>query len=370
MSGLHDLFASHGQSPWIDNIRRDWLDDGTLATLVDQGVRGVTSNPSIFARALATSDAYSAALRAGGARSDEELFEELAVRDVRDACQVLDPVYSASRAAFAARQTEFTDGFVSLEVDPRLAADVEGTVHAAERLSAAVGTENLLIKIPATDEGLGAIPRVLARGISVNVTLIFSVERYDQVFTAWLEGLERADAAGDELARIASVASVFVSRVDTAVDAQLAPGDPRRGRTANAQVAAVYDRFLQRSAEPRTRQLLAHRAPIQRPLWASTSVKNPDYDELAYVAPLAAPSTVNTMPDATLEAARRRTSWEPSALTDTRARRALIDQLSDLPANVDLAATAARLEAEGVQAFIDAYESVLATVASRRREVA
>ncbi len=370
MNGLHDLFALQGQSPWIDNIRRDWLDDGTLARLVAQGVRGVTSNPSIFARALATSDAYGPGLRAGGGRSDDELFEALAVADVRDACAVLDPVYASSREVFAARQTEFTDGFVSLEIDPRLAYDVEGTVLAAERLSAAVGTENLLIKIPATDAGLEAIPRVLARGISVNVTLIFSVERYDQVFTAWQEGLERADAAGDDLPRIASVASVFVSRVDTAVDALLAADDPRRGRTAVAQVAAVYERFLERSAEPRTRQLLAHRAPIQRPLWASTSVKNPAYDELLYVAPLAAPSTVNTMPDATLEAARARGSWEPSPLLDAARRRALVGELGELPASVDLGAIGAQLEANGVQAFIDAYDEVLATVRARRHEVA
>ena len=187
MTSLNDLYRDYGQSPWIDNIRRDWLNDGTLARLVDEGVRGVTSNPSIFAKALATSSAYDAAVAAAGDAEPEALFETLAVADVRDACDVLAGVHASSRDDFTAGRRRYLDGFVSLEVSPLLARDTAGTVAAAERLHARVGRPNVMIKIPATREGLPAIRAVLGRGINVNVTLIFSIERYHEVITAWAE---------------------------------------------------------------------------------------------------------------------------------------------------------------------------------------
>ena len=368
MTLLEDLYLRHGQSPWIDNIRRDWLNDGTLADLVARGVRGVTSNPSIFAKALATSSAYDAHVREAHASDPEELFEILAVADVRDACDVLAPVYEAAAAQFAAGARRHGDGFVSLEVSPRLAHDDTATVEAATRLAAAVGRGNLMVKIPATRAGLPAVSAVLGAGISVNVTLIFSVQRYEEVLNAWMAGLESAADQGRPLGAIASVASFFVSRVDTAVDPMLAEGDPRRGTTANAQVAHAYQRYLATITSPRALDLIARGAQVQRPLWASTSVKNPDYPDLLYVDTLVAPETVNTMPDATLAAAQDHGRFDDSWLADSRRLESAVARLAQLPASIDLDEVTARLEDEGVRAFVDAYEELLDTVARKIAE--
>ncbi len=224
MTKLDELFAEYGQSPWIDNIRRDWLNDGTLAGMVAEGVRGVTSNPSIFAKTLSTSSAYDDMLEGKKDVDVEVLFEELAVRDVRDACDVLASVHTASLSAFAEKQRRYCDGFVSLEVSPRLARDTVATVTAAKRLAAEVGRKNVMIKIPGTKEGLPAVTEVLGAGINVNVTLIFSLDRYNEVITAWMEGLELALKRRSDVSSIGSVASFFVSRVDVAVDALLPRG--------------------------------------------------------------------------------------------------------------------------------------------------
>jgi transaldolase len=361
---LHDLYAGADQSPWIDNIRRDWLEDGTLARLVDQGVRGVTSNPSIFAKALATSQAYDALIAATPERDPERLFETLAVADVQAACDVLTGVHHEASRARRAGERRHDDGFVSLEVSPHLAFDTAATVEAARRLHQWVDRANLLVKIPATREGLPAITESLAAGVSVNVTLIFSVERYGKVLDAWLAGLEGAVASGRDLASIASVASFFVSRVDSAVDALLPEGDPRRGTAANAQAAAAYDLFLERVASARATALLAHGAQIQRPLWASTSTKNPDYPDLLYVDGLVGAETVNTMPDATLAAALDHLRLDQSWLAEER-RGAAAEALAAVERDVDLAEVTARLEREGVTAFVDSYEELLATVAAK-----
>ncbi|HUY42571.1 MAG TPA: transaldolase [Acidimicrobiales bacterium] len=367
MTKLQDLFNDFGQSPWIDNIRRDWLNDGTLADLVAQGVRGVTSNPSIFAKALATSTAYDAVVANSTTSDAEALFEELAVADVRDACDVLSHVYQASVADMASGRRRYRDGFVSLEVSPRLAHDTNGTVEAAARLHEAVSRENVMIKIPATDEGLAAISETLSRGINVNVTLIFSIERYAQVLDAWLAGLERARHDGLDLSSIASVASFFVSRVDSAVDAQLSEGDPRRGRSANAQVAAAYELYQRRVNDERTAELLREGAQVQRPLWASTSVKNLEYDELLYVNTLVADESVNTMPDATLRAVLDHGDFSASMLTRAASLHSLARELGQLAPDVSLAGVTSKLEHDGVQAFVDAYEELLATVAQKMR---
>ncbi len=367
MTKLNELFDDYGQSPWIDNIRRDWLNDGTLANLVAEGVRGVTSNPSIFAKSLATSSAYDALIASSSERDPEMLFEELAVADVRDACDVLSNVHRTSKNAFAARERRYLDGFVSLEVSPRLAHDTAGTVAAATRLNATVGRENVMIKIPATDEGLPAIGEALSRGINVNVTLIFSLERYDQVLDAWLFGLEGAVRAGRDLSSIASVASFFVSRVDVAVDTLLGDGDPRRGRSANAQAAAAYELYQRRVSEVRARELLTQGAQVQRPLWASTSTKNPAYDELLYVDTLVADETVNTMPDATLHATVSKGDFARTALASEQSTHELASELRRLTPDVSLTAVTNQLERDGVQSFVDAYEELLTTVASKMR---
>ena len=365
MTRLQVLYDEYGQSPWIDNIRRDWLNDGTLADLVRQGVRGVTSNPSIFAKAFATSNAYDDLLAQSRSGDAEAVFERLAVADVRDACDVLSEVHEGSRADFASGARRYCDGFVSLEVSPRLARDGAATIAAATRLAGEVGRDNLMIKIPATREGLSAIREVLGSGINVNVTLIFSLARYEEVLGAWLDGLELARTRGHDLGRIASVASFFVSRVDAAVDALLPDGDPRRGTTANAQVAGAYIVNRVCLASDRAKALLADGAQVQRPLWASTSTKNPHYYDLLYVDNIVANETVNTMPDATLAGVLDHGDFTTSRLLDKEQCHEAAAGLGELPDYVSLAAVTEKLEVDGVQSFVDAYEELLATVAAK-----
>ena len=370
MTKLNELFDLYDQSAWIDNIRRDWLRDGTLAHLVEQGVRGVTSNPSIFAKALATSSAYDDAIRQAGSLEPEALFETLAIADVKEACDVLAGVHAAAQRDFAAGRRRHGDGFVSLEVSPRLARDTEMTISAALRLWNEVDRPNLMIKIPATIEGLPAISEVLSHGVNVNVTLIFSVDRYADVIGAWARGIRAAVEAGHDASRIASVASFFVSRVDVADDALLVDGDPRRGTTANAQAAQAYETYQTLFSAPEIRELVGRGVQVQRPLWASTSTKNPHYDDLLYVNALVAPETVNTMPDATLEAALDHGDFTASLLADPDVRRAQAARLDALPDDVSLSAVTAQLERDGVDAFVASYEEVLGTVATAQARLA
>ncbi|HVA54009.1 MAG TPA: transaldolase [Acidimicrobiales bacterium] len=367
MTSLNDLYADYGQSPWIDNIRRDWLVDGTLAAFVTNGVRGVTSNPSIFAKALATSTAYDQLIASSSDDNAEDLFETLAVHDVRDACDVLAQVHETSRADFAAGRRRYLDGFVSLEVSPRLARDTEGTIAAARRLHAKVDRPNVMIKIPATKEGLPAIRATLGAGINVNVTLIFSLARYDEVIEAWSAGVRDAYDAGHDVGAIASVASFFVSRVDVAVDALLPMGDPRRGTTANAQAAAAYVLYRSSVSADPVSSLLANGAQVQRPLWASTSTKNPTYDDLLYVNRLVGDETVNTMPDATLADALDHPEFSSSYLLSKETTHAAAAELETLSPDVDLDRVTQQLEEEGVASFAKSYDDLLATVSSKMK---
>lgn len=365
MTRLNTLYTTYGQSPWIDNIRRDWLNDGTLARMVVDGVRGVTSNPAIFAKAFATSSAYDEMLATSVSTDPEVLFEELAVEDVRDACDVLRAVHDESVLQFRSGARRYCDGFVSLEVSPLLALDAQGTIAAAKSLAAQVGRRNVMIKIPATLEGLPAVTEVLGSGINVNVTLIFSLTRYDEVISAWMEGLELAISRGLDVGSIASVASFFVSRVDAAVDALLVEGDPRRGTTANAQVAAAYAIYKQRMASDRAVALLAAGSQVQRPLWASTSTKNPTYYDLLYVDPIVADETVNTMPDATLAGVIDHADFTSSLLLDDQSIAATAAMLGELPEEVSLVDVTSRLERDGVASFVNSYEELIATVTSK-----
>ncbi len=367
MTKLTQLYDDYGQSPWIDNIRRDWLNDGTLAAMVGKGVRGVTSNPSIFAKSLATSSAYDEQVRNAGDVGAEVMFEELAVADVTEACDVLKAVHEQSVVEFSAGERRYSDGFVSLEVSPRLARDTISTVAAAKRLAAKVSRANVMIKIPATKEGLPAITEVLGEGINVNVTLIFSLERYNEVITAWLEGLELAQKRRHDLRSIASVASFFVSRVDVAVDALLPEGDPRRGTTANAQVAGAYEMYRRRMRTDRAVALLDAGAQVQRPLWASTSTKSPSYYDLLYVDRIAADETVNTMPDATLEGVLDHGDFTSSLLNDESSIEATVATLKELPAEISLDAVTEKLEVDGVASFVASYEELLATVTAKMK---
>ena len=358
---LHELHA-HGQSVWLDFLSRDLVDSGELARLVaEEGVRGMTSNPTIFQEAIKGSETYDEDIRRLGAQglSPEEMFEAIAVDDIAAACDVLRPVFDESG---------MTDGFVSLEVSPRLAHDTEGTVEEARRLVASVNRPNLMIKVPATPAGLPAVETLITEGVNVNITLIFAQAVYRGVVDAYLSALENRAAAGEPVDDVASVASTFVSRIDTAVDAQLEallaerPGDADEirsllGKAAIANSKAVYEIFEEISASERYQALAADGAQPQRPLWASTSTKNPEYPPTLYVDELIGPNTVNTMPSVTMDAFREQGEVQPTVSSDPDYWSAVLQRLAAL--GVDLDAIMDQLQDEGVQKFIDSYDDLL-----------
>ncbi|MFZ0157634.1 MAG: transaldolase [Kineosporiaceae bacterium] len=352
--------SAEGVSIWLDDLSRELLETGELARLVrERNVVGVTSNPTIFASALAKGERYAAQVRAlatRGADIDTAVFE-ITTDDVRSACDVLRPVYDA---------TGGLDGRVSIEVDPRLAHRDEDTISAARRLWATVDRPNAMIKIPATIEGLPAITAALAEGISVNVTLIFGLERYRAVLNAWLAGLEGAQSAGRDLSTIASVASFFVSRVDTEVDSRLTSiGTPEalalRGEAALANARLAYQAFEEVTATSRWQVLDAAGARPQRPLWASTGVKDPRYPDTMYVTELVAPGTVNTMPGTTLEAVADHGEIAGDTVRGTYDEAAeLLDRLAAL--GIGYTEVVEQLEREGVDKFQQSWTGLLTTV--------
>lgn len=373
-SRAHQLLTL-GQSVWLDFIRRGHLQSGEFDALVqDAGVVGVTSNPTIFQQAIAKSADYDAAIAEGigAGLAGEALFESLAIADIRDACDRLRGVHASSHGL---------DGRVSIEVSPLLAHDGPGTTAAAQRLWKAVDRPNLMIKIPATAPGLPAITASIAAGISVNVTLIFSLARYRQVMDAYLAGLEQLVAAGGDPAKVRSVASFFVSRVDSKVDAAIEqrlaslPGgateraelESLRGRAAVANARLAYAEFELVFGAPRFAALQAKGAHAQRPLWASTSTKNPAYRDVLYVEELIGPNTVNTMPPATLDAFNDHGAVESRIHRDLPAAKALFGRLAALGVPVD--ALIDQLEDEGVRSFAKSYDDLLAALESRRREM-
>ena len=353
-----------GQSVWLDYIRRDLIDSGGLARLVrEDGVRGVTSNPSIFEKAISGSRDYvgliADASRQG--RSAKAIYEQLAIRDIRDAADVLRTVHAESGAR---------DGFVSLEVSPALANDTEGTVEEARRLWREVGRGNLMIKVPGTPAGIPAIRRLIGDGINVNVTLLFSQAAYEQAAEAYVSGLEALAARGGNLGGVASVASFFVSRIDTAIDAELerkmagaadAGLAPLRGRAAIANAKLAYRIYRDTVTGDRWRALAAKDAQPQRLLWASTSTKNPDYRDVIYIEELVGRDTVNTIPPATLDAFRDHGRVRESLVEDLDAARKLLAELERH--GISLAAVTDRLLDEGVKLFADAFDKLLAAVA-------
>ena len=362
MNPLRSLWDDFGQAVWLDYIERDLITGGGLRRLVEaDGIRGVTSNPSIFHQAITKGEAYGAAIDALlGERpqlSTAELYEALVIEDIRGAADVLRGVYDQSGGS---------DGFVSLEVSPHLAADTAGTIAEARRLWREVGRPNLMIKVPATAAGLPAMERLIADGVNVNVTLMFSLDHYEAVAAAYLRGLGRAA----QPARVASVASFFVSRVDTAVDAELealgtAEALALRGRAAVANAGLAYRRFLEIFHGDAFASLRARGGRVQRPLWASTSTKNPSYPDVKYVEELVARETVNTIPTATLDAYRDHGRPRHALSEGADADAADLDRIRRLGVDVDRATE--QLQVDGVAAFARSFDQLIAALDEARR---
>lgn len=358
--------AEAGVSVWLDDLSRELVRTGELKTLIDRGVVGVTSNPTIFASALAKGEAYDEQIRELVAQGADvaQAVRAITTTDVREACDVFMPLHLASGRL---------DGRVSLEVEPGLANDTDGTLEQARQLHALVDRPNLLVKIPATVEGLPAITGALADGISVNVTLIFSLDRYRAVLNAWLDGLERAAEAGLDLTAIGSVASFFVSRVDAKVDAALDALDTDearalRGQAAVANARLAYQAYEEMLLSTRWRDLAAAGARPQRPLWASTGVKDPSYPDTKYVVDLVAPDTVNTMPGSTLSAVADHGEVRGDTVRGTYAdASALLDDVERL--GISYVDVVAALEREGVEKFAASWDELLETVRGAMDEV-
>jgi len=352
--------TSLGQSLWYDNIQRKLLESGELKAMIERGdIRGVTSNPTIFQNAIAKTADYDSALipLAWSGFDAEKIFWKLAIEDIQEACDLFRPLYD---------ETEGGDGYVSLEVSPYLANDTEGTIKQAKELWERVNRPNLMVKIPATREGIPAIRQSIAAGININITLIFSLDRYAAVMDAYLAGLEDRVAANEPINKIASVASFFVSRVDTKIDPRLPEGSPLRGRAAIANAKMAYDAFESIFTSPRFAILKARfRARVQRPLWASTGTKNHAYSDTVYVDNLIGPDTVNTLPPATLDAFR---DHGKAKLTITRGLEEAQMFFAELKAaGVSMGTVTQELEEEGVKAFADAFTTLLQAIEARRK---
>ena len=352
-----------GQSPWYDNLARPLLTGGGLAKLVEiDGIRGVTSNPTILDKAIGAGAGYDEQLAkcAEQRLSIEDTYWAVVVDDIVSATEVLRPVYDAQGGG---------DGFVSLEVAPTLAHDTDGTIAAARSLHDRVGRPNLMIKIPATLEGIPAIEETIAAGITVNVTLIFSLDRHAKVIEAYLTGLERFVAGGGDPSTIASVASFFVSRVDTETDRRLPEGSPLRGKAAVANAKLAYELFRERFSGPRWDALAAKGARLQRPLWASTSTKNEAYPSTLYVDELIGPDTVNTLAPASIEALQRGEGTQrPDTVTEDVAGAHQV--MADLAAAaIDFDDVTDTLEREGVDSFAASFNDAFGTIEKRRAEV-
>jgi transaldolase len=354
-----------GQSIWLDNISRELLDSGTLARLIaEDGISGVTSNPTIFEKAIGHSELYDTPL--GAAARDgldaRAIFFKLAYADIQDGAELLRATYE---------EADGQDGHISFELPPELSHDAAGSIEAGKRIKGEIDRPNVLIKVPATTEGVEAFRELTAAGVSVNVTLLFAVSRYEEIANAWIEGLERRVAAGEPVDRMASVASFFVSRVDGKVDKRLVElGHPElQGIAAVANAKLAYRSFQRLFAGPRWEALAAKGAHVQRPLWASTSTKNPAYPDTLYVDTLIGPDTVNTMPEATIDATR---DHGHAARTIDAKVDAAAEHMAELERlGVDLESILAhQLVDEGVESFSSSFDSLIATIDEKARALA
>jgi transaldolase len=373
LTTLHDLYRVGGQSPWIDDLKRSYVRAGGLEDLIVKGIRGVTSNPTIMARSIQAGTDYdeqfASIIGAGG--SVDDAYWDLVIDDVTRATHILRPVYDESKGG---------DGYVSIEVAPGLANDTGGTIAAARALHERIAQPNLYVKIPATKGGLPAIEQMISEGRSINVTLIFSLQRYEEVVDAYMNGLERFVAGGGDPSNISSVASFFVSRVDTEVDHRLetiaaASGSESiatkaraaKGKSALAQARLAYTLFTERFNSTRFAALEKVGARRQRPLWASTSTKDPSYPDLLYVDGLIGPDTVDTMPDATVDAFLDHGHVARTIDSDPMGSRACLDEVSEL--GVDLDDVTDLLEREGVASFSKSFDELIDQLAHKASEL-
>ena len=352
---LRRLSSEQGQSPWLDNLQRSFITNGTLAGLIESGIRGLTSNPTIFQKAIQGSNDYDEQFSAEIARglSPVDAYWELVISDIHGALDAFSPLH---------RQSNGVDGYVSVEVDPTLAHDGEATLAAARSLDDRINRDNVMIKIPATREGVPAIRQMIADGRNVNVTLIFSLDRYEDVMEAYIAGLEERASAGLPVAGTASVASFFISRVDTEIDRRLESNGSDgalalRGTAAVNQAKLAYDAFTRKFSGVRWEALRERGAQVQRPLWASTSTKNPSYPDTLYVDALIGPDSVNTIPDATVTAFADHGTVARTIDNDVQTARKQWDALASH--GVDVADVAAQLEREGVASFIKSFEDLI-----------
>jgi transaldolase len=360
---LNEL-RDHGQSPWLDFIARDFVRDGELAALTDQGIVGLTSNPTIFQGAISEGNAYDDQLREvlKTETDPKEVFFALAREDIREACDVMRPVFD--------RGEETRDGWVSLEVDPNFANDTEATIKEARRIHDMIDRPNLFVKIPGTKAGLKAIEETVAAGIPVNVTLLFSLERHREAAEAYLQGLRRLRESGGDLSKVASVASFFVSRVDTEADRrldELGGHDELKGKLAIANAKLAYQTYKELFSGSEWEEMEKAGASPQRCLWASTSTKNPEYRDVIYVEELIGLNTVNTMPRETIEDFMDHGRVDDTLESDVDGARKILEQFAE--AGIDYDDVVAVLEREGVEKFAKSFKDLLEGVASKRDEL-
>jgi len=352
-----------GQSVWLDNISRDLLNNKELERLIEEvGLKGVTSNPTIFQKAIGSGSAYDGQieqlLSINSSLSADDLFEELAISDIQRAADVLFPVY---------KKTDGIDGFVSIEVSPIIASNTEGTINAARRLNKKVNRPNVMIKIPATQEGLPAIKQMISEGVCINVTLIFSQQVYEQVVEAYIAGLEERSKKNSRLNNISSVASFFISRIDTSVDKELdkAGNTALKGKIAIANAKLVYEKSKKIFTGDRFKKLQDKGARIQRLLWASTSTKNPSYPETIYIDELVGKDTVNTMPPATIEAFKTKGLVYNAIEDKVDEARKQMKALKDL--NIDFSEITKKLTVDGVESFAHSFRDLISTIENKKK---
>jgi transaldolase len=370
---LIDLYEKQRQSPWLDFIRRNMLLDGGLERYVEQGIRGVTANPTIFAQAIGAGDDYDDQIRelAGDGISPREMFEQIAVRDIQTAADILRPVFDSCGG---------NDGFVSIEVSPEKAFETQPTIDEAKRWWRLIDRPNLMVKIPATDEGVPAIEECIASGININITLLFAVEYYERVMEAYLRGIERRVADKQDVRNSNSVASFFVSRVDTAADklideklAQATDNASRtrleslRGKVANANAIMAYQQFTRAFGSDRFKKLQALGAKVQRPLWASTGTKNKAYSDILYVQELIGPETVNTMPPQTIEAFEDHGEVRRTIDHDLPGAERVLKDLSEVGISLDEITD--KLQRDGVEAFSKSFNEISQITAQKAQQI-
>jgi len=374
---IFQIEQQYGQSIWMDNLSRDLIQSGELKELSEsRGIHGITSNPTIFEKAITGNKVYDADIEAGirEGKSIQAIYESLIFQDIRDACDTLRPIYD---------ETNGLDGYVSIELPPTMANDTDGSVREARRYFEQIGRDNVMIKIPGTREGLPAVEQAISEGINVNITLLFSVESYIETAWAYIRGLERRAAAGQDISRIASVASFFLSRIDAKVDGQLdkkleatqdetvrAKLQGLKGQTAIANAKIAYQKFKEIFTSDRWKALEDQGAKLQRLLWASTGTKNPDYSDVMYVDALVGPHTVNTLPPDTFEACSDHCSPGANRVEENVEQAyQVVEQLRAPDVNIDLDAVMDELLSEGIDKFVKPYESLLSSLESKAQQL-